>query len=293
MKASILYESNCILGEGATWHSGRKSFFWVDIKGKTVYEYNWQNKETHHRQIPYQVSLIIETENKNKILLGVQGGLIWLTPDTGKIDWLMDIEKSIPTNRTNDGACDTQGRLWIGTMDNECKPGLGALYCIDKNLLLQKKLEHLSIPNGIAWPQANNKMYHIDTTDATVKSYSFDASTGNISLEKIAINVPSELGSPDGMCIDEEGMLWIAHWGGYGVYRWDPETGKILDKLELPVPHVTSCAFGGEDLHELIITTAREGLTAEQLDKYPESGNVFIATPGIKGIARNKFFSPN
>jgi sugar lactone lactonase YvrE len=288
LKASLLYKSNCILGEGPSWHSQRKSFFWVDIEGKTVYEYNWQDKKTHQWQLQHRVSLVMEG-NSDTMLLALQGGLAFLDLNTGKLDWLLDIEKEVSTNRTNDGACDTEGRLWIGTMNLECKEGYGTLYCIDKDMQLQKKLEQLSIPNGIAWSLNNDKIYHTDTATSTVRSYFFYPFTGNISFERAAITVPSEMGSPDGMCMDEEGMLWIAHWGGFGVYRWNPENGMLLDKLELPVPQVTCCAFGGENLDHLFITTAKDGLSEEQLGKYPDSGNVFIAKPGVKGIARNKF----
>ena len=92
------------------------------------------------------------------------------------------------------------------------------------------------------------------------------------------------MGTPDGMAIDEEGMLWIAHWGGFGVYRWNPFTGEHLDTIEVPVPNVTSCAFAGENLDQLIITTAQENLTEEQMKKYPQSGDVFLAKPGVKGV---------
>jgi len=220
----------------------------------------------------------------------VQGGVGIFNLQTGKLNWLLDLEKDIANNRTNDGACDTHGRLWLGTMDVNCKEGLGSLYCIDKTLVVQKKLQNLSISNGIAWSLDNHRMYHIDTATGIASSYSFDVSTGDIKFEKKAIEVPAEIGSPDGMCMDEEGMLWIAHWDGFGVYRWNPDTGKLLDKIELPVPQVTACAFGGEHLDQLFITSARQGLQQEQLEKYPERGNVFIAEPGIKGIARNKFY---
>jgi sugar lactone lactonase YvrE len=103
------------------------------------------------------------------------------------------------------------------------------------------------------------------------------------------VNIPPETGSPDGMCIDEEGMLWIAQWNGFGVYRWNPITGKLLDKIEVPVPQVSSCAFGGNDFDELFITTAREHFTEEQKAQYPESGSVYIAKPGVRGVRKNIF----
>lgn len=93
---------------------------------------------------------------------------------------------------------------------------------------------------------------------------------------------------PDGMTIDEEGMLWVAHWGGFGVYRWNPLNGEWIGTIKLPVPHITSCAFAGERLDRLVITTARQDLSEEELEKYPASGDVFVASPGVKGVEANR-----
>ena len=96
------------------------------------------------------------------------------------------------------------------------------------------------------------------------------------------------MGSPDGVAIDEEGMLWIAQWGGFGIYRWNPEKGELISKIEVPVPQVSSCAFVGENLDHLLITTARENMKEEELIKYPQSGDAFLVKVDVKGIASNK-----
>ena len=132
-------------------------------------------------------------------------------------------------------------------------------------------------------------MYYTDSPTQQVQSFLFDEKTGTINFEKIAITIDKQAGSPDGMCLDEEGMLWIAQWGGFGVYRWDPLTGTLLDKIDVPVPQVSSCAFGGRDMDQLFITTARENMTEDQVEKFPLSRNVFIARPGVKGVPVHKF----
>jgi sugar lactone lactonase YvrE len=271
------------------WHAARKSFFWVDIEGRKLFEFHWQTKSINEWSIPYKVSLVVESMDKDFVLLAVQGGLAWLHLDSGNTSWLTHIEGHVPTNRTNDGGCDASGRLWIGTMDGRCKKGLGSLYCFSKDFDLQKKLNHLSVPNGIVWSEENNRMYHIDSATSCVKSYFFDIESGDIELEKTIITVPDEMGVPDGMCRDKNGMLWIAHWDGFGVYCWNPGNGKLVAKIDVPVPQVTSCAFGGEKMDQLIITTARQGLSEDQLKKYPESGCVFIAAPGVQGVEENIF----
>jgi sugar lactone lactonase YvrE len=117
-----------------------------------------------------------------------------------------------------------------------------------------------------------------------VEEYLFDEASGDIRFERDAIRIPGDMGTPDGMAMDDEGMLWVAHSGGFGVFRWNPSNGLLLDSVQLPVPNITSCAFVGEELDQLLITTARENLTEKQLALYPESGGLFIASPGVKGL---------
>jgi sugar lactone lactonase YvrE len=165
----------------------------------------------------------------------------------------------------------------------------GSLYIIDKNYSISRKVDQLTIPNGLVFSLDHRYMYHIDSTTRKVAAYQYDPVSGNIRWEKIAIQVPKENGAPDGMCIDEEGMLWIAQWGGFGVYRYNPLTGELLTKIDVPVPNVSSCVFGGKNFDQLYITTAREHLSEKDLLEYPDSGSVYFASPGVKGMAGNKW----
>ena len=141
----------------------------------------------------------------------------------------------------------------------------------------------------MAWSADNKRFYFIDSTTYKVDSYSFDLKTGNIKFETTVITIPENMGMPDGMCIDKEGMLWIAHWNGFAVRRWNPINGHLLLTIELPVPQVTSCTFGGKNLDELFITTAKTGLSDEQLKQYPESGHLFTIKTSVKGKFSEKF----
>lgn len=288
MTASLLYKVDCTLGEGAFWHEARQSFFWVDIEGKCLYEYVIKSRKVHSWHFHHRPSMIA-LDIRGQLMIVFQGGLAQFDLQTERLHWLVDIDKEISDIRTNDGAVDTAGRLWIGTMNVLFKEGAGALYCIGKDLSLTKKVEGLSIPNGLVWSLDDHTMYHIDSPTKKVQSYSFDNKTGSIVFEKTSVIIPPETGSPDGMCMDEEGMLWIAHWGGFGVYRWNPENGKLLGKIDVPVPQPSSCVFGGEHYDQLFITTARENLSPELLEKYPDSGSVYIATPGVRGVKKNLF----
>ena len=288
MKAEVLYASQCCLGEGPMWHAERKSCFWVDIEGKKFFEYNLTAKAIRIRSLDYRVTFVVQDKN-DQLVLGLEGGIGRYDLNEEKFTWLVDLEKEIPNHRCNDAKIDSFGRLWVGTMHLNFKAGAGSLYCLSENGRVERKLSNLTISNGISWSPDNTRMYFIDSPTNKVQSFFFDEKTGNIQFEKDVIVIPKHLGSPDGMTIDEEGMLWIAQWGGFGVYRWNPFTGELLEIVDVPAPHVSSCCFVGETLDYLLITTARQDLTEEDLIKYPGSGNVFLQKTAVKGTPSNKF----
>lgn len=286
MKASVLHPSQCILGEGPIWHDKRGCCYWVDIEGGILFEYHWINKSTRSWNFEYMVTMVCQGQN-NSLILGLNGGIGRFDPESGKLENILDIETENKDIRCNDGACDSKGRLWIGSMHKEFKQNAASLYVIDKDLKINKVLDNLTISNGLAWSKDNSRLYFIDSPTQVVQSFLFNEETGDIRFEKNVIEIPSELGIPDGMTIDQEGMLWIAHWGGYGVYKWNPNDGSLLDKIEIPAPYVTSCTFAGENLDHLVITTAKGNLNESDLARYPESGNTFWLKLNARGFVSN------
>ena len=283
MNARLLHTSQCFLGEGPCWHPGRNSCFWVDIENRRLYEHAWpRDAQVHEWTFDRRVTLVV-IDTDDKLILGMEGGVMRFDPDTGERQWLADVEKGYEKHRCNDGGVDPEGRLWVGTLHRDFTPGVASLYCIGEDLVPRQKIADVTISNGIAWSRDNTRLYFIDSPRRCVASYLYDAASGHIEFEKIAVQIPEGMGDPDGMAIDEEGMLWVAHWGGYGVYRWDPRTGALLDVIKVPVPNVSSCAFAGESLDHLVITTAQQDLTAQQLKEYPHSGDTFVVQVPVKG----------
>lgn len=283
MNARLLHASQCFLGEGPCWHPRRNSIFWVDIENRRLYEYDWPNgAHMRHWKFPQRVTLVV-IDKDDRLILGMEDGVMRFDPDTGESHWLFDLEKEYKKHRCNDGSVDREGRLWVGTLHRDFIPGSGALYCIGEDLAPQKRIADVTISNGIAWSEDDTRLYFIDSPQKTIASYLYDKHTGHLVFEKIAVRIPEGMGEPDGMTIDEEGMLWVAHWGGYGVYRWDPRTDALLDVIKVPVPNVSSCVFAGASLDHLVITTAQQDLTPQQLKEYPHSGDVFVVQPQVKG----------
>ena len=287
-KATLAYAAANSLGEGPVWHAARQSFFWVDIEGKKLNELQWPGKQVQSWPVPQRIGMIVPYDDFN-LLVALQDGLYLFNLEVAELQWLVGVEKELLENRPNDGKCDSEGRLWLGTMHVDARENAGSLYCIDENKTVTQQLTSLTISNGMAWSRDNKHFYFIDSALHRVDQYLFDAPSGVLTFDRIAVEIPAEMGLPDGMTIDEEGMLWVAQWDGFCVCRWNTDTGALLHKIEVAVPQVSSCTFGGENLDQLFITTARVGLSEQALKDYSDSGGVFIAKLGVKGVLPNKY----
>ncbi|QGY48127.1 SMP-30/gluconolactonase/LRE family protein [Maribellus comscasis] len=279
----LVIDSRSDLGEGALWDYRTGELMWINITGKILNFYNpktGNNKEMFTGQM---IGTVVPTE-AGKVLVALQNGIYMLEPETGTKSLIVDPEEDIASNRFNDGKCDPSGRFWAGTLSLNGGSGAAALYRLDSDSSVHTMVKNVSISNGIVWSNDYKKMYYIDTPTQKVMVYDYDNASGNISHPEVAVDVPSEIGSPDGMTIDADGNLWVALWGGSAVGCWNPETGKLLRKIEVPAKNVTSCAFGGDDLETLYITTARQSTTKEELEKFPHAGGVFKTNPGVKGV---------
>lgn len=174
-------------------------------------------------------------------------------------------------------------------MHKEAKLNEGTLYFYNGSL--QEKLDNLSVPNGICCSQDNRSMYYIDSYDYNVKACDFELKTGKISNKRVVVVISESGHTPDGMCIDEEGMLWVAIWGGGSVRRYNPFDGKLIGIVNMDALNVTLCTLGGKNMDQLFITTARVGLSEEQLQQYPLSSSLFISETKVKGLPTNSFSS--
>jgi sugar lactone lactonase YvrE len=287
-QCDIAYTGAHLLGEGPVWDNQNGCLYWVDIEACHLFEMKWLSKAIRLWKLPQPVGMVALHE-AHKVIVALQEGLAIFHLETAQLSWLTDIEREVACNRANDGKCDAKGRLWLGTMNFNCTDPTGSLYTIDGKLDVRKKLDGLVISNGMAWSADHEHMYFIDSSTYKIDAFRFDLESGGIEWEKTVIRVPEDLGMPDGMTIDEAGMLWVAHWNGFAVRRWDPDTGRLLATLPVPAPQVTSITFGGENLDEAFITTARTGLSADQLAQFPLSGHLFTCKLPFKGMPSNRF----
>jgi sugar lactone lactonase YvrE len=288
MKIEIITDQICELGEGPVWDAARNEIIWVDILKGNIHQYSFTQRSLQTFSMGEQIGCVALCSNDN-LVFASRSGFGLLNRITGIKTFLHHPETHLPLNRFNDGKCDIAGRLWAGSMAIDESIGAGSVYRFDgKNS--EQKIENTTISNGIAWNADNTILYYIDTPTFEVVSYQFDQMTGNISNKKVIIQISKDDGHPDGMTIDTEGMLWIAHWDGWQITRWNPSTGKKLSQIKLPVARVTSCTFGGPELKDLFITTARKGLTEEELKNQPLAGALFVIKDcGHQGLPAFEF----
>ena len=281
--ATLEYKINSKLGEGALWNYKTQEFYWVDIEGKTLNIYNPKTKTNKVIKTPSRVGTVVPY-TKQQAVVALEDGIYKINLENGNLKQISNVESDITENRFNDGKCDPKGNLWVGSMHlKESLPNAN-LYKVEPNGVTTKMVDSVTISNGIVWSKDTKKMYYIDTPSKSIKSYDYDIETSTISNEKIAVNIPESLGYPDGMTIDENDTLWVGLWNGNAVAQFDPKTGELISKIEVPAHNVTACAFGGENLDILYITTSTNDMTEEERKKYPLAGSIFKCKPGVKGV---------
>jgi len=287
-QAELVLDSRATLGEGAIWNYKTETLLWVDIEEGILNEFDPETGENQTFDMNQRTGTVVPVD-KDGVLVALEDGVYAFDLMEEKLEKVAHPEKGTENIRYNDGKCDPAGRFWVGSMGLDQKEGRAALYRIDSDFSWKKMIDEVTISNGIVWSPDKTRMYYIDTPTQKVMAYDYDNETGKISNPEVAVAIPDGLGYPDGSTIDSEGMLWIAMWGGQGVTRWNPETGKLLERITIPALNVTSCAFGGKNLETLFITSASAGMSEEQISRFPESGGVFKVKPGVKGIKASFF----
>ncbi len=281
MEAKLLFDNKALLGEGPIWNHETQQLYWIDIESKQLHLYTPETNEDNFFDVGERIGTVVPIESGGA-LVALENGIHSMDLQSGNLTFITNpLEEGI---RFNDGKCDPLGRFWVGSMHLQAEKNASALYMMDENQQITQKLDSVTISNGIIWSLDNKTMYYIDTPTREVRAFDYDISTGTISSPRVMISIPQERGAPDGMTIDEEGMLWIGHWGGGIVGRYDPASGEMIQKIEVPALNVTACAFGGENLDKLYITTASIGMNEEQQQEYPEAGGLFVAEPGVRGV---------
>jgi sugar lactone lactonase YvrE len=287
MEVELLLDARLELGEGPAWDAGAGVLHWVDIHAGKLHTFDPSNGENRTLSLGEPIGCAAPSR-AGGLVLALRSGFWTLSLPTGTLVRLSAPEQ-IPGNRFNDGKCDPAGRFLAGTMDDAEKEASGSLYSCAPGGAVKTLLTGLRISNGLTWSPDYKTFYFIDTPTRMVMAYDYDLDTGGIANPRPVVRLPEGMGWPDGMTSDTTGMLWIALWGGTRVTRWNPLTGLLMAEYPVPALNVTSCIFGGADLSDLYITSARKGMTEAQLAEYPLSGGLFRLHAGVCGLPTFEF----
>jgi sugar lactone lactonase YvrE len=276
------------LGEGAIWHPKEKKLYWVDIEGKSLHCYDPATKKDQVFPVGSRIGTVVPVQ-RGGALVALQNGIHHIDTKTGTLRFITNPLADTVNLRFNDGKCDPSGRFWVGTLALDGRRKGAVLYRIDKDGTVHQMLDSVSISNGIVWTADKKTMYYNDTPTGTVQAFDYDDKTGNISNRRAVVRIPKGMGAPDGMTIDTDGNLWVALWGAGLVGKFNPTTGELLQKVVVPAPNVSSCAFGGKNLETLYITTAGAWVNESRLKEFPQSGSLFCVKPGVRGVAAENY----
>jgi len=295
MKPEILYDAKAWLGEGPVWDARTQTLYWVDILNKRVY--------ANANVLAELDDFIgcITPRKRGGLILALSGVVSEAShADEGRLSFasleldpvretlISSLTDEPSNNRFNDGKCDPRGRFLAGTMDMNEKYPTGSLYSFN-GTSITRLLGNITISNGMTWSADYKTFYYIDTPTREVTAFDYDLETGAIANSRVALSIPESLGWPDGMTSDTQGNLWIAMWGGAQITKWNPNTGQLLEQIPVPAIQPSSCVFGGKNLNELYITSARKGLDEATLKRYPLTGGVFRVETKVEGLPAFEF----
>ncbi|MBD3391164.1 MAG: SMP-30/gluconolactonase/LRE family protein [Chitinivibrionales bacterium] len=280
---SLVLDAKAELGEGVCWDWRSQVLYWVDINRYELHVFDPETNSDRSINVGEYIGTVAPRAGGG-LVLGLQHRIVSCDLDTGEMVTLCSLEADRENNRINDGKCGPDGRFWVGTMDLDCQEGAGGFYCVDTDYTMRTILRSVGISNGLCWRSDHSILYYIDLLTRKIDAFDFDAGAGTCANRRPVVDFGDNPGSPDGMNIDAEDKLWVASFGGGCVMRWDPDTGELMQTIELPVTNVTNCAFGGRELDRLYISTARVLRTEEDLAKEPLAGGLFVAEPGVRGV---------
>ena len=275
---------NAILGEGPLWHPLEACLYWLDIEAGMLFRYHPHNDQIETFSLGKRAGCFAFRQ-KGGLIIATENGLAYWDQNHGLSANFIDLYPSGAANMMNDGRVDAAGSFWVGSKG---PTGSSALFRLDPDGVVSTILEGVTISNGIDWSPDNRYCYYVDSGAATLYRYRFNLEQGILYAPEVFFQ-PSEMArtsTPDGLCVDRAGNIWVAIWDGGCVLQLSPE-GEVLQEVRLPVSRPTSLTFGGEDLCDLYITSATTELSPDALASQPLAGDFFHLRTQIPGRLPN------
>jgi len=285
MRIECVVNHRELLGECPLWDERAQRLWWVDILAPALKQLDPASGAVKQNPLPEAMGSFAFREGGG-LLAAMKSGIYLMDSSYSLVEPLAAPEPHLPGNRFNDGRCDRDGRFWSGTMMEAMREPVGSLYRIGTDRACVRQRTGITVPNSLAWSPDGRTMYFADSPRRIIWAFDYDRASGEPSNERVFVT--TQAGFPDGSCVDADGCLWNAEYGGARVVRYTP-AGKADRVIELAVKNPTCCAFGGRKLDVLYITTAAQRLNEAQLKEQPLAGSLLAIRPGPTGLAESRY----
>jgi L-arabinonolactonase len=288
--AVLAVDARCTLGEGIVWWAAREALLWTDIQSSRLWWHSPADGVTRTWSLPDRLGSMAICAS-GVLLLGLAKSVCFADLDASpgeeiEVTHATPIEPGVSTTRINDGRTDRAGNFVFGTMnEDESKAPIGSFYQYSTAFGLRRlDLGGVHIPNSICFSLDGRTMYFCDSTARRIMRCDYDAASASVSNVREFAPFTPQQGTPDGSIVDSDDCLWNAEWGAARVRRYTPD-GRIDRSIALPAKNPTCPVFGGADMDDLFVTSARQEMTPEELTHTPDAGSVYrVLHVGFQGV---------
>ena len=289
-QAALLVDCRCALGEGIVWWRQHEVVLWTDIQSARLWMHSPSGCHTRSWPLPDRLGCIAVCDSRT-LLLGFAKALYLADLDPHStsaptLTPLTPVEPLQPCTRINDGRCDRAGNFVFGTLNEAVnREPIGSFYQYSTRYGIRRlDLGGVAIPNSLSFSPDGNTMYYCDSRLPRILCCDYQADSAQVSNRRTFVELGDACCSPDGSAIDAEGCLWSAQWGASRIVRYTPQ-GTVDRVVHVPTRNPSCVTFGGTHLEHLYISSAREDLTATELEHAPESGGVYCySAAGLRGL---------
>lgn len=285
----VMLECANNLGESILWDDRSERLYWVNTHERQIWSWSpWSGGAPRILELEKRIGAIGLRESGG-LVAGLESGFALIDLQTGQTRKISSVEDELPTTRLNDGRVDPAGRFVCGGMD-EADPqrGISALYCCRADHSVSRLMSGITCTNSLCWSPDGAILYFTDMPARRIEALDYDLISGRVANRRLFADLSGEPGWADGSIVDAEGFLWNAQWQGAKIVRYAPD-GSVDREYVLPVSNPTCLAFGGPDYETLFVTTAKFGLSGEQLLGEPFAGHLFAFRPGVRGRPETRF----
>lgn len=288
MDIEVVLNAHAIIGESPTWSPAERALYWIDVKEPALHRYDLASQACRSWPVTSDLGAFALLGG-NAALLALRYGIHRLDLTTGALELLAPPPFDPKLFRFNEGHSDDSGRFWVGVMFDPIHgsppPQRAALHSFTLDGGLRREKDEAELHNGMALSVDGRRFFVSHSNTGCIYAFDFDADMGVLGTRALFAQMPTSVGLPDGAAIDADGGYWCAVHGGGRLRRYGPD-GRLDREIMLPVSQPTMCAFAGDDLDVLYVTSASDGLSQQRMSAEPLAGALLRLRPDVRGIAR-------